>query len=58
MRSVAKKFVKFLKREDGPTAVKQAVTLAPIVVVCVAAIVVLGRQSRRDFRSVGRSMTR
>ena len=34
--------VRFLKREDGPTAVEYAVMLALIVVVCIAAITAIG----------------
>ena len=37
-----KNVVKFLKREDGPTAVEYAVMLALIIVVCIAAITALG----------------
>ncbi|HVL14940.1 MAG TPA: Flp family type IVb pilin, partial [Gemmata sp.] len=42
MRSIAKKMVSFLKKEDGPTAVEYAVMLALIIVVCIAAITALG----------------
>ena len=37
MRSIAKKLVSFLKKEDGPTAVEYAVMLALIIVVCITA---------------------
>jgi pilus assembly protein Flp/PilA len=44
------KFVqKFLREEDGPTAVEYAVMLALIVVVCLAAIGLLGEASRESF---------
>ena len=42
MRQLTKKFVEFLKKEDGPTAVEYAVMLALIIVVCIAAITTLG----------------
>jgi pilus assembly protein Flp/PilA len=42
MRSFAKKIVKFLKKEDGPTAVDYALMLALVIVVCIAAITTLG----------------
>jgi pilus assembly protein Flp/PilA len=48
--------ISFLKHEDGPTSVEYAVMLALIVVVCIGAVTVLGRHSRRDFRIVGRAM--
>jgi pilus assembly protein Flp/PilA len=53
MRNVAKKFVEFMKKEDGPTAVEYAVMLALIIVVCLAAIGTLGSQANNTFSSVG-----
>ena len=41
-RELMKKTVRFLKQEDGPTAVEYAVMLALIIVVCIAAITTLG----------------
>ena len=35
MRQFAKNVVKFVKAEDGPTAVEYAVMLALIIVVCI-----------------------
>jgi pilus assembly protein Flp/PilA len=45
--------VDFLKREDGPTAVEYAVMLALIIVVCIAAISVLGSNAEGTFLKVG-----
>ena len=45
--------VNFLKREDGPTAVEYAVMLALIIVVCIAAISVLGSSANGVFTEVG-----
>ncbi len=45
--------VDFLKREDGPTAVEYAVMLALIIVVCIAAISVLGSNANGTFANVG-----
>ena len=53
MRTLAKKFVNFLKREDGPTAVEYAVMLALIIVVCIAAISALGSNASNTFSYVG-----
>ena len=53
MRSIAKKLVSFLKREDGPTAVEYAVMLALIIVVCIAAITTLGKHANQTFSFVG-----
>ena len=52
MRSVAKKMVSFLKKEDGPTAVEYAVMLALIIVVCIAAITALGSSANETFADV------
>jgi pilus assembly protein Flp/PilA len=49
MKSIAKKLVSFLKKEDGPTAVEYAVMLALIVVVCLAAITALGSSANDTF---------
>ena len=52
MRQFTKKFVEFMKKEDGPTAVEYAVMLALIVVVCIAAITTLGSNANNTFSSV------
>ncbi len=52
MRNVAKKFVEFMKKEDGPTAVEYAVMLALIIVVCIAAISALGSNTSATFQKV------
>ena len=44
--------VRFLKDEDGPTAVEYAVMLALIIVVCVAAITTLGSNANNTFSNV------
>ncbi len=43
---------RFLKSEDGPTAVEYAVMLALIVVVCIAAITALGTSASKTFANV------
>jgi len=43
---------RFLRKEDGPTAVEYAVMLALIVVVCITAITTLGTNSNRVFSNV------
>ncbi|HKB01092.1 MAG TPA: Flp family type IVb pilin [Gemmataceae bacterium] len=51
-RVLLKKTVRFLKKEDGPTAVEYAVMLALIIVVCIAAITTLGSNANRTFGNV------
>ena len=43
---------RFLRNEDGPTAVEYAVMLALIVVVCIAAITTLGNNASNTFSNV------
>ena len=46
---LARRWIQFLRREDGPTAVEYAVMLALIIVVCVAAIASLGGSASSTF---------
>ncbi len=50
--TVARGAVEFLKAEDGPTAVEYAVMLALIIVVCVAAVTTLGKNTNSVFNNV------
>jgi pilus assembly protein Flp/PilA len=52
LANLKKKFVNFLKREDGPTAVEYAVMLALIIVVCIAAISALGSNASNTYNYV------
>jgi pilus assembly protein Flp/PilA len=49
MRAWYRPLVRFLKAEDGPTAVEYAVMLALIVVVCITAITALGSGANKTF---------
>jgi pilus assembly protein Flp/PilA len=53
MRKFTQSVVKFLKNEDGPTAVEYAVMLALIIVVCITAITALGTNANNTFSYVG-----
>ncbi len=53
MRSLVRRCVSFLQKEDGPTAVEYAVMLALIIVVCIAAITTLGQSASTTFSAVG-----
>ena len=52
MRQFTKNLVKFVKAEDGPTAVEYAVMLALIIVVCLTAIQAVGTNAQSTFNSV------
>ncbi|MCY2940713.1 MAG: Flp family type IVb pilin [Planctomycetota bacterium] len=49
MNTLREKLVKFLKSEDGPTAVEYAVMVALIIVVSIAAITALGSKVSTTF---------
>ena len=57
MRRFASRAVKFLKAEDGPTAVEYAVMLALVIVVCVTAIATLGTNSKGVYVTVGNTLS-
>jgi pilus assembly protein Flp/PilA len=52
-KRAVRRVLKFLKREDGPTAVEYAVMLMLIVVVCIASITALGKNTNATFSFVG-----
>ncbi len=56
MRRFLTQVVDFLKREDGPTAVEYAVMLSLIIVVCLAAISILGSNASAKFNTVANSI--
>ena len=52
MRQWFAKVQRFLRDEDGPTAVEYAVMLALIIVVCITAITTLGSNANKVFSNV------
>ncbi len=56
MKNLALKVQRFLKSEDGPTAVEYAVMLALIVIVCLTAINSLGTNAKTTFSNVAASI--
>jgi pilus assembly protein Flp/PilA len=52
MQKWLNKLERFLKDEDGPTAVEYAVMLALIIVVCIAAITTMGTNANATFSNV------
>jgi len=56
MRQFTKNVVKFIKAEDGPTAVEYAVMLALIIVVCITVVQQLGTSISGTFSSVQSSL--
>ncbi len=52
MQKFGNALVRFLKEEDGPTAVEYAVMLALIIVVCIGAVTTLGTNASNTFNYV------
>jgi pilus assembly protein Flp/PilA len=52
MNHFAMKLKRFLKSEDGPTAVEYAVMLSLIIVVCLTAVTTIGTKSKSTFTNV------
>jgi pilus assembly protein Flp/PilA len=51
------KMARFLREEDGPTAVEYAVMLALIIVVCITTIQTLGSNAKATFANVALNTT-
>lgn len=56
MKTLTTKLHRFLRSEDGPTAVEYAVMLALIVVVCLGAIRSIGSRANTTFTTVGNQL--
>ena len=56
MKSIATKVQRFLKSEDGPTAVEYAIMLALIVVVCLTAIQAVGTNASAAFQNIAEEL--
>ncbi len=56
MKTLSSKLSRFLRSEDGPTAVEYAVMLALIVVVCLGAMRTLGSRANTTFTTVGNQL--
>jgi pilus assembly protein Flp/PilA len=56
MKSLLSQVKKFLKSEDGPTAVEYAVMLALIIVVCLTAVNSIGTNANTTFTNVSNSL--
>jgi pilus assembly protein Flp/PilA len=51
-----KKLLRFLRAEEGPTAVEYAVMLALIILVCLAAVQAVGTQTGTSFSNSANSI--
>ena len=57
MKKFTQKVTRFLKSEDGPTAVEYAVMLALIIVVCLATITTRGQNANDRFVDVSNKLS-
>lgn len=56
MQALVTRVSRFLKSEDGPTAVEYAVMLALILVACITIVTSLGTSASSTFSKVNDSM--
>ena len=49
MSALLRKIRRFVRSEDGPTAVEYAVMLALIMMACIGAVMILGEATRDSF---------
>ncbi|MGI8978941.1 MAG: Flp family type IVb pilin [Pirellulaceae bacterium] len=56
MKNLTLKLQRFLKSEDGPTAVEYAVMLALIVVVCLSTITTIGTRANGTFNQISNAL--
>ena len=52
MKNIVSKVQRFMKSEDGPTAVEYAIMLALIVIVCLTAIQAVGTSANSTFQDI------
>jgi pilus assembly protein Flp/PilA len=52
MKKFLNKVQRFIKSEDGPTAVEYAIMLALIVIVCLTAIQAVGTNAKSTFDNI------
>ncbi len=57
MKNFALKLKKFLKNEDGPTAVEYAVMLSLIIVLCLTAVKTIGQNAQATFTGVANQIS-
>lgn len=57
MKVLLKKLARFVRSDDGPTAVEYAVMLSLIVAVCLASIRTLGTNTKTTFTRVANSIS-
>lgn len=58
MKSIVTKVQRFLKSEDGPTAVEYAIMLALIVIVCLTAIQAVGQNASNAFNDIADDLSK
>jgi pilus assembly protein Flp/PilA len=57
MKNFAQKIKRFLKSEDGPTAVEYAVMLSLIIVICLGAVRAIGNNASSTFTAIAQQIS-
>jgi pilus assembly protein Flp/PilA len=56
MQRLANSLIRFVKSEDGPTAVEYAVMLALVIIVCIASVTTIGTNVNSTYQTVGKQV--
>jgi pilus assembly protein Flp/PilA len=56
MKKFVSKLSRFIRSEDGPTAVEYAVMLSLIIVVCITAVTSIGKKASSTFTNVANQL--
>jgi pilus assembly protein Flp/PilA len=56
MKKILRKIERFVRSEDGPTAVEYAVMLSLIIVICLGAVRQIGNRSSSTFTAIAQQI--
>ncbi len=56
MRSIAKRVIRFLREEDGPTAVEYAMMLLLVFLACLTSVIMVGENTAANFERSANSI--
>jgi len=57
MKTILRKIERFVRSEDGPTAVEYAVMLSLIIVICLGAVRQIGNRSSSTFTAIAQQIS-
>lgn len=57
MKTILNRIKRFVRAEDGPTAVEYAVMLSLIIVICLGAVKAIGTNAKSTFTAVSAQLS-